>query len=108
MEESSDEDDGSSAYEGNVNALPQPNRLFANRGGFCLGSKCHTGTDNTSEGNASPSETTRRRKSTGADDLSMFFRGALIQKKRLLQDIVQELSDGQRNLGCSASRGSNC
>ena len=57
---------------------------------------------------AFPSETTRRRKSTGADDLSMFFRGALIQKKRLLQDIVQELSDGQRNLGCSASRGSNC
>ena len=30
---------------------------------------------------AFPIETTRRRKSTGADDLSMFFRGALIQKK---------------------------
>jgi hypothetical protein len=48
---------------------------------------------------ASPTETTRRRKSIAADILSMFFsRRALIQKNRLLQDRVQELSDGQRNL----------
>ena len=41
-----------------------------------------------------PSETTRRRKSTGADDLSMFYsRSALEQKNRLLQDRIQELSD---------------
>ena len=92
--ESSDEDDGSSGYEGNVNALLRPNRLFA---GACFESSEDVG--QTGEGfvletsatpeptilvreDASSSETTRR-KSTGADDLPMFFlsrRSAVIQK----------------------------